>query len=39
MIWEASHRMSGWVEGQYTSDSWVFGLGAAIRPDQFLPGR
>ena len=39
MIWEASNRTSCWVEGQYTRDSWVFGLGAAIRPDQFLPGR
>ena len=39
MIWEASNRTSCWVEGQYTSDSWVFGLGAAIRPEQFLPGR
>ncbi|HPC94770.1 MAG TPA: autotransporter domain-containing protein [Sedimentisphaerales bacterium] len=39
MIWEASNRTSCWVEGQYTRNSWVFGVGAAIQPEQFLRGR
>lgn len=39
MIWEASNRTNCWVEGQYMRDSWVFGLGAAIQPEQFLRGR
>lgn len=39
MIWEASNRTNCWVEGQYMRDSWVFGVGAAIQPEQFLRGR
>lgn len=38
-IWEASNRVSCWVEGQYTSDSWVFGLSGVIQPEKFLPKR
>ncbi len=38
-IWEASERVNCWVEGQYTNDSWVFGISAAIEPAKFLPKR
>jgi hypothetical protein len=38
-IWEASDRVNCWVEGQYTSDSWVVGISAAIEPSKFLPER
>lgn len=36
-IWEASDRISCWVEGQYTDDSWVFGVSGVIEPTKFLP--
>lgn len=38
-IWQVSAGTNCWIEGQYTSDSWVFGFGAAIAPSRFLPGR
>lgn len=36
-IWEASDRVSCWVEGQYTNDSWVVGVSGIIEPKKFLP--
>ncbi|MDI6448393.1 hypothetical protein [Anaerobaca lacustris] len=38
-IWQASRGTNCWIEGQYTNDSWVFGLGATVVPARFLAGR
>lgn len=38
-LWQVSRKANCWIEGQYTSDSWVFGFGAAVVPSRILPGR
>lgn len=38
-IWQMSYAVNGWIEGQYTHDSWGFGLGATIAPAHLFPAR
>jgi len=36
--WEMSSEWDLWVEGQWTDDSWLFGLGAMFKPEDLFAG-
>jgi len=36
--WEMSREWNLWVEGQWTDDSWLFGLGAMFKPEDLFAG-
>ena len=36
--WEVTARINCRIEGQFTQDSWLLGIGGVMRPEELLPG-